>query len=97
MPLLKDIKKLVIYQSSVLDMSTMDIAISLDMPLHVVVLGKFSPRLIGTLSGPDQTLWSWSQSGIFPKMWDCLVSSLGNHILPEMVQDLVWTRTTQLI
>ena len=65
--------------------------------VHVVVLGKFSPGLIGTPSEPDQTPGSWSQSGIFPKMQDCLVSSLGNPISPEMVPDPVWTGTAQLI
>ena len=32
----KDIKKLVIYQSNVLDMSTMDLTVNLDMPVRVV-------------------------------------------------------------
>ena len=32
----KDVKKLVIYQSSVLNMLTTDIAVNLDMPVHVV-------------------------------------------------------------
>ena len=32
----KDVKKLVIYQSNVLNMSTTDIAVNLDMPVHVV-------------------------------------------------------------
>ena len=32
----KDVKKLVIYQLSVLDMSTMDIAVNLDMPVCVM-------------------------------------------------------------
>ena len=31
---------------------------------------KFGPRPIGTWSGPDQTPWSWSRSGIFPKTLD---------------------------
>ena len=60
---------------------------------HLVVLGKFGPRPIGTRSEPDQTLQSWSQSGIFPKTLDCLVPSLGIPILPETVSDLVWTGT----
>ena len=58
---------------------------------HLLVLGKFGPRPIGTQSGPDQT--QQSQSGIFPKTWDRLVSHLGNSILPEMVADPVWTGT----
>ena len=52
-----------------------------------LVLGKFSPRLIGTRSGLDQTQWSQSRSGIFPKTQDHLVSGLGNSIFPEMVPD----------
>ena len=32
----KDVKKLVIYQSNVLNMLTTDIAVNLDMPVHVV-------------------------------------------------------------
>ena len=59
-----------------------------------LVLGKFGPGLIGTWSGLDQTPQSWSRSGIFPKIWDHLVSSLGNPILPETVPDPVWTGTT---
>ena len=58
-----------------------------------LVLGKFSPRLIGTLSGLDQTSQSRSKSGIFPKTPDCLVSSLGIPILPETISDPVWTGT----
>ena len=60
---------------------------------HILVLGKFGPGLIGTRSGPDQTQQSWSWSGIFPKIPDCLVSCLGIPILPGTVSDLVWTRT----
>ena len=58
-----------------------------------LVLGKFSPRPIGTRSGLDQTLWSRSRSGIFPKTWESLVSSPGIPILPETVSDPVWTGT----
>ena len=58
-----------------------------------VVLGKFGPGLIGTRSGPDQTLRSRSRSGIFLKTLDRLVSGLGIPILPETVSDPVWTRT----
>ena len=61
-----------------------------------LVLGKFGPRPIGTRTGLDQTQQSWSQSGIFPKTWDHLVSSLGNSILPEMVPDPVWTGTAYI-
>ena len=57
-------------------------------------LGKFSPGLIGTWSGLDQTQQSRSRSEIFPKKRDCLVSGLGNPILAEMVPDSVWTGTT---
>ena len=32
----KDVKKLVIYQSNVLNMSTTDIAVNLNMPMHVM-------------------------------------------------------------
>ena len=59
-----------------------------------LVLGKFSPRPIGPWSGLDQTPWSQSRSGIFPKTLDCLVSGLGIPILPEPISDLVWTETT---
>ena len=59
-----------------------------------LVLGKFGPRPIGTQSGPDQTQQSQSQSGIFPKIPDRLVSGLGIPILPETVSDPVWTGTT---
>ena len=62
--------------------------------LWVVVLGKFGPGPIGTQSGPDQTLQSWSRSGIFLKTPDHLVSGLGIPILPKTISDLVWTRTT---
>ena len=58
-----------------------------------IVLGKFGPRLIGTRSGLDQTQRSQSQSGIFPRTRDHLVSGLGNSILPETVPDPVWTGT----
>ena len=61
--------------------------------LYHIVLGKFGPRLIGTRSGPDQTPWSWSRSGIFLKTPDRLVSGLGIPILPETVSDPVWTGT----
>ena len=59
----------------------------------ILVLGKFGPRPIGTRSGPDQTPQSRSRSGIFPKIPDRSVSSLGILILPETVSDPVWTRT----
>ena len=59
-----------------------------------IVLGKFSPRPIGTWSGPDHTPQSWSRSEIFPKTLDHLVSNLGIPILPETVSDPVWTGTT---
>ena len=58
-----------------------------------LVLGKFGPRPIGTRSGPDQTPWSRSQSGIFPKTQDHLVSGLGIPLLLETVSDLVLTGT----
>ena len=58
-----------------------------------LVLGKFSPGLIGTRSGPDQTLPFRSRSGIFPKTPDHLVSGLGIPILPKTVSDPVWTGT----
>ena len=58
-----------------------------------LVLGKFSPRPIGTQSGPDQTQQSWSRSGIFPKILDHLVSGLGIPILPKTISDPVWTGT----
>ena len=57
------------------------------------MLGKFGLGLIGTRSGPDQTLWSRSRSQIFPKILDRLVSGLGIPILPETISDPVWTRT----
>ena len=50
------------------------------------MLGKFGPGPIGTWSGLDQTQWSQSQSGIFPKKQDRLVSGLGNPTLPKTIQ-----------
>ena len=57
----------------------------------VLVLGKFGPGPIGTRSEPDQTQWSRSRSGIFPKSLDRLVSGLDIPTLPETVSDPVWT------
>ena len=62
-------------------------------PVSLLVLGKFGPRPIGTRSGPDQTPWFRSRSGIFPKTPDRLVPGLGIPILPETVSDPVWTGT----
>ena len=62
--------------------------------LWLLVLGKFGPRQIGTQTGLDQTQQSRSQSGIFPKIPDRLVSGLGIPVLPETVSDPVWTGTT---
>ena len=57
------------------------------------MLGKFGPGPIGTWTGPDRTQRSQSQSGIFPKIPDHLVSGLGIPIFPETISDRVWTRT----
>ena len=58
-----------------------------------VLLGKFGPGLIGTQSGLDQTQWSQSWSGIFPKTRDRLVSGLGNPHIAQDHPDPVWTWT----
>ena len=63
------------------------------------MLEKFGPGLIGTWSRPDQTLWPWSESEIFPKTPDYLVSGLGNLTWAKTVQTRsgLWTGTNYLI
>ena len=78
----------------ILDINSSDYTKNFDSAcMDVIVLGKFGAGPIGTRSGLDQTQQSQSWSGIFQKILDCLVSSLGIPILPGTISDLVWTRT----
>ena len=65
------------------DLDALKLSPGVNVLLTRLVLGKFGPRPIGTQSGLDQTPWSWSRSGIFPKIPDHLVSGLGILILDQ--------------